>query len=276
MMPQYEFTDELLTSPSLTMLQDAIEITFKIPVINRKTYRMLKLISIPIIQGDEMLWIEPNCANIAIHEQDAQMIPNPIECQQIGSQTMCPTANPTNDNYKLHCELSLWYNSTIHDDCIVRSTTSADTWIRISDKEWIFVVPAQRTVQVNDTIININGSGILSYIMKNQTQINNTFLVSDETRLFIPTVNLTQHRKYHHINCSFDARGEMDQINATLKKLKATTEWNVQSTSSALGPYAAIIASTVAIIVYMRQTLRKFKAIDHNKFFKDTANDNNI
>lgn len=273
MLPRHEIAEELLCDPSMTITQNIINIEFQIPIIHRKEYKRMTLISVPIIQENEMLWIEPNCANIAIYEKEARMIASSTECIKINTHVLCRESSPTIDNYKLNCELNLLHNSTIHDDCIIHVTTLAETWISISENEWIFVLPTQHEIQINNTTTNITGSGILTYAQNNlPKQINSSF-ISDKSHLIIPAVNLSRwshHQKWHHIRFSNNIQKDITHFDESLTHIqKMNVKWDSLSTMSTFGPYAATIVSTTIVIIYVRKTIGNNKPVDHHKFFKD-------
>lgn len=112
MIPQYEIADELLLDPSFVIMGNTLKIDLRIPIVLRKEYKMMKLIPVPMIHEHEMLWIEPSHTHIAIHIQEARIIPFPEKCQIIRSHLICVAAYPTVDNDKLNCELNLYHNAT--------------------------------------------------------------------------------------------------------------------------------------------------------------------
>lgn len=140
-----------------------------------------------------MFWIEPSCTEIAIHETEARLIPFPTKCHKIGSNVVCPIFNFDSDNDKLKCELNLLQNATIHSECVIHTTTAAETWIPIDEYLWVFVLPNLKEMKIGNSTVNLTGSGILSYHEINSSkQINDSILISDESILLIPTVNLSE------------------------------------------------------------------------------------
>lgn len=281
MLPQYDFAEELLTNPSCATTRTTLEFKFQIPIVYRKEYAIMKLIPVPSIQANEMLWIEPSCENIAVSANDSRMIHSLNECKRIQSRLICPDYRPISDTDQLRCELGLLYNSSIHAECIVHTTNTADTWIHISNSEWLFVLPEERELLLNGSKIRIKGSGIISRAPTTSPRhINESFIISDKFHIFIPSVNLSQwtnRTKLHHIHFGNHISKNLVQLNDTIKLLhhmEDSTGRNWRTIASTTGPYALsmCLASTFIIYrIYQNRHLSKEKPVNHSKFFTDIS-----
>lgn len=272
-LPEYRLAENLLMKPAIQIHEEIVDFTFKIPVISRKTYRLLRLFAVPIIRDSDMVWIELNSHLMAIHENDAR-IPAEDSFVEIDQWNLCETSSPHVDNHKLKCELSIWFNHTIPETCLVRTTNIAETWIPVHTDTWIYALPKSEEIELGDKRIQINGTGLVLYHSEKVERINDTITLSD-TSFITPAVNLTDWvvnpKPLRH---RVDISKNWTKLEDDLQNLSAAENniniWNIEHYYGIMLGFTLTVLFIVLVVICRRFSKPQEK-LNHKKYFIDVV-----
>lgn len=274
-LPDFIAAEELLLYPSVTIEKEHVTFIFRIPIVSIDAYKLFTVLSMPIVQKEEMFWIKPSATKIALRNGNVK-IPIDDRCHDIGQAHICESSSMDFDNEKLRCELAIWFHHRLHESCLMQSTNIADTWVQVNDDTWAFAVVHPIEIKINNETQLISGSGIISYHEKQIVEhINDTIIVAESHLLITPAVNASDWILTNFsLNAPTRVTKELEQLRSKLEIIRRAEEveqnWDFRDTALHVGPYLLmILLLIIMVIIFCR--LKSKPIVNHNKFFKDLS-----
>lgn len=251
------------------MENDYIDIRFSIPIVSKLPFKLLKPITIPIIHNKEMIWFESHSSFLAVRGNQSRLVRASDDCTRIADTMICQDEN-LSSHVGLECMQSIWMSQTFHSSCLFHTTNVANTWIKVEDNIWAFVLSSPAEMTINDHLLTLNGSGLLSNKKEDfEVFVNDTIYISETGLFHTPQLNLSDWLPQLHgmTNTTAEIQDLQDRIRTI--KLEDETKKPIvaHKVISGIGPYVCILLLFV-FVLYRFKTSQP-KQNNHRSYFTD-------
>lgn len=251
--PYSPFFNDLVERATCKTNSDALSISFQIPVVTEMFVDVVRPVNVPVVHGDVFVWIDEELPLLAIEPDTNKILPLD-NCRAIGDKEMCDI-HPT---LWTDCIQDAFHHSNLSRSCVLKTTSQADFWTEILPGEYIFTVVTNRTIQFEDKIFYLQGTGLLSTIKETEPGV---ILNTSWHLIKTPEFNLSVEIQQNPFQFSSgvkttlsDLTNQMRQLQNERARLGTSTQWIPHTIM--LNVIAALLAIILVILIIICMRLR--------------------